>query len=63
MSFIKNHHILTVGQYGFRRNHSNSLPLTEFVEKVISAIDKQESTIGVFIDLKKAFHKLIIKYY
>ena len=55
MSFIDNHHILTDGQYGFRNNHSTSLALTEFVEKVTSAVDKQESTIGVFIDLKKAF--------
>ena len=56
MSFIKNHHILADGQYGFKSNHSTSLALTEFVEKVTSAIHKQESTIGVFIDLKKAFH-------
>ena len=55
ISFIENHHILTDGQYGFRSNHSTSLALTEFVEKVTSAIDKKESTIGIFIDLKKAF--------
>ena len=64
MSFIENHHILTDGQYGFRSNHSTSLALTEFVEKVSSAIDKQESTVGVFIDLKKAFdtvdHKILL---
>ena len=64
MSFIENHHILTDGQYGFRNNHSTSLALTEFVEKVTSAIDKQESTIGVFIDWKKAFdtidHKILL---
>ena len=64
MSFIENHHVLTDGQYGFRSNHSTSLALTEFVEKVTSAIDKQESTIGVFIDLKKAFdtvdHKILL---
>ena len=51
-------------QYGFRNNHSTSLALTEFVEKVTSAIHKQESTIGVFIDLKKAFdtvdHKILL---
>ena len=56
MPFIEHHHISTDGQYGFRSNHSTSLALTEFVEKVTSATDKQESTIGVFIDLKKAFH-------
>ena len=64
MSFIENHHVLTDGQYGFRSNHSTSLALTEFVEKVTSAIDKQENTIGVFIDLMKAFdtvdHKILL---
>ena len=53
MSFIENHHILMDGQYGFISNQSISLTLTEFVVKVISAIDKRESTIGVFIDLEK----------
>ena len=43
---------MTDGQYGFRSNHSTSLALTEFVEKVTSAIDKQESTIGVLSKLK-----------
>ena len=61
MSFIENHHILTDRQYGFRSNHSTSLALTEFVEKVTSAIDKQESTFGVFIDLKKAFDTIDYK--
>ena len=64
MAFIENYHILTDGQYGFRSNHSTSLALTEFVEKVTSAIDKQESTIRVFIDLNKAFdtidHKILL---
>lgn len=54
-SFIETQHILTDGQYGFRSNHSTSLALTEFVEKITSAMDKCQSTIGVFIDLKKAF--------
>ena len=35
--------------------------LTEFVEKETSAIDKQECTIGVFIDLKKAFDTVDLK--
>ena len=54
-SFIEAQHILSDGQYGFRSNHSTSLVLTEFVEKVTSAMDKYQTTISVFIDLKKAF--------
>ena len=63
-SFIEAQHILSDGQYGFRSNHSTSLALTEFVEKVTSAMDKSQTTIGVFIDLKKAFdtvdHNILI---
>ena len=55
-SCIEAQHIQADGQYGFRGNHSTSLALTEFVEKVTSAMDKFQTTIGVFIDLKKAFN-------
>ena len=47
--------MLSDGQYGFRSNHSTSLALTEFVEKVTSVMDKSQITIGVFMDLKKSF--------
>ena len=34
---------------------STSLALLELTEEITSALDKKKSTIGVFIDLKKAF--------
>ena len=52
-SCIEAQHVLADGQYGFRSNHTTSLALTEFVEKVTSAVDKFQITIGVFINLKK----------
>ena len=61
-SFIEAQHILSDGQYGFRRNHSTSLALTEFVEKVTSAMDKSQTTIGVFINLKKLSTPLTTTY-
>ena len=42
-------------EYGFRPNMSTSLALLELTEEITSALDKKKSTIGVFIDLKKAF--------
>ena len=42
-------------QYGFRKNHSTSLALIHLYEKLSSAIDNKEYTLGVFIDLSKAF--------
>ena len=42
-------------QYGFRKNHSTSLALMHLCEKITSAIDRKEFTIGIFLDLSKAF--------
>ena len=54
-NFIERHSILNNSQYGFRPNMSTSLALLELTEEITSALDKKKSTIGVFIDLKKAF--------
>ena len=46
-------------------NMSPSLALLELTEEITSALDKKKSTIGVFIDLKKAFdtidHTLLLE--
>ena len=34
---------------------STSLPIIELVEEITNSLDNHESTVGVFIDLKKAF--------
>ena len=60
--FIEAQHVLADGQYGFIVNHSTSVTLTEFVEKVTSAMDKFQTTIGVFIDLKKLSTPLTTTY-
>lgn len=53
--FINKHNLLYDSQYGFRRNHSTALALTESVEIITDAIDQKLHSIGIFIDLKKAF--------
>ena len=64
-NFIEKHKILTDSQYGFRRNRSTSLALIELIEKITESLDSKKTTVGVFIDLKKAFdtidHQLLIK--
>ena len=64
-NFIERHSILSNSQYGFRPNMSTSLALLELTEEITSALDKKKSTIGVFIDLKKAFdtidHTLLLE--
>lgn len=64
-NFIEKHHLLSNHQYGFRANRSTSMAVMELVEKISTAIDEKQYTIGVFIDLRKAFdtihHKLLLK--
>ena len=64
-NFIERHSILSNSQYGFRPNMSTSLALLELTEEITSALDKKKSSIGDFIDLKKAFdtidHTLLLE--
>ena len=53
--FLNKNNILSHTQYGFRENRSTSMALMELLEDVTQSLDKKMSTIGVFIDLKKAF--------
>ena len=63
-NFVEMNNILTDSQYGFRSNRSTSAALLDLIEGMTDSYDKSFSTIGVFIDLKKAFdtidHKLLI---
>ena len=55
VSYITKNNILYSGQYGFRSKFSTSLAILDLVEQITSNIDDKKCTIGVFIDLKKAF--------
>ena len=63
--FLNKHNILSENQYGFRKNRSTSLALIELVEHLTQSLDEHKHTIGVFIDLKKAFdtidHKILLE--
>ena len=49
----------------FRENRSTELAIIELVDRITKAIDKGEYTIGIFLDLSKAFdtidHKILIQ--
>ena len=54
-AFIEKHCIVNNSPYDFISNISISLVLLELTEEITSAMDNKNITIGVFIDLKKAF--------
>jgi len=55
--FIDKYNIIYSHQYGFRPKHDTSHPLLQFLDKIYQGLKKDESeyTLGVFLDLKKAF--------
>ena len=56
--FLTQCNIISENQYGFREGHSTSSALADFIHKVSTALDNRQSTIGLFLDLSKAFDTL-----
>ena len=57
-SFLNKYKILSCNQsnqYGFRKNHSTAYALIQLYDKLSNAIDQGKFTLGLFIDLSKAF--------
>ena len=55
MNYLNKYKILSDNQFGFRKNHSTELALTLLYDKISSAIDNNMISVGIFIDLSKAF--------
>ena len=54
--FINKNNILSQHQYGFRKKYrSTELAILDFVDKITKAIDQGTYTVGIFLDLSKAF--------
>ena len=54
-SFLVRNNVLYTSQYGFREKHSTVNAITELVCDITNAIENKENTLGVFLDLSKAF--------
>jgi hypothetical protein len=65
LSFIDNNEILHKNQFGFRKKLSTYMALLELTEDISKSMDEKDITIGVFIDLAKAFdtvnHKILLE--
>jgi retron-type reverse transcriptase len=65
IKFIEKNKILTKHQYGFTANRSTELAIIELADRITKATDNGEYTIGIFLDLSKAFdtinHKILVQ--
>jgi len=54
-NFLMTNKLLYRSQYGFRTSHSTTNAISEFIGDILTGFDKNEMTLGVFLDLSKAF--------
>ena len=54
-NFLNNENLLYASQYGFREGHSTIHAITEFMTEILKGHENKKFTLGVFLDLSKAF--------
>lgn len=55
MTYLEKNNLISVNQYGFRNNRSTNDAVLKLSSIVTSHLDKERKSIGLFLDLQKAF--------
>ena len=55
VSFLNDHKIIASSQHGFCKGKSTNTAITDFLTGTYNSVDKKEISIGLFLDLSKAF--------
>ena len=58
VEYFTEENLLFKHQYGFRKRHNTELAALEFIERIVSTMDKNEVPLAIFLDLSKAFDTL-----
>ena len=57
-TYMTKNNLLTISQYGFRKDHSTEFAALELVDRVGKELDTKNTVLSVFLDLSKAFDTL-----
>src|SRR5688572_6665475 len=65
MSYVIKSNIIFSSQHGFQAGHSTFMPLLNMQDKISAAMDNNEYSLGIFLDLALAFdtidHSILFK--
>ena len=57
-TYLSDHNVLYKYQFGFRSHHDTTLAVIEMIDRISVAVDSKQYSLGIFIDLSKAFDSI-----